>query len=338
MAYLSPSDLLDLERNPSPPIPTHPEQAGVRAGILNKLNLNPTDNRCPVLAFRRFGKKVNVSAIVLVPDTLAWQLPPPTRHFIRSKAATSAAASTGDDEVKVSFKPGKRQKRTEPKQVDADEQEIAIEHTTAHSVYLKVTHTRMTNWGIDLRLLGFKDRVVGITPTHMLERFSQWFADHGLKERNHAPETAVALRGAFMLSLAQREIRKPELAALPLLRFPLLHNHRTGFRFLLQCDEQRMGSPADIHVLIFPEGQVPELRGHVPPEKITADERKPGLLLAYTYDYKVRLYQPTEEQWGEWEKARHNFDIIPEPFLTPVLLGLEAAKTLRQRLHPAAIG
>lgn len=268
----------------SPVIYPEETQFRLRPEILESLGLPITADDCRILAFDRFGE--HPSAIVLVPDSLEGQLPKPTRHFDRRTKRVEVQSA-------ASFVPPKREARGVRK-LNALGQEVAVEHTAARKVVLKVSVSRITSWGVELRLLPLPDRVGN------LDLFDLWSYSHRVEWMGDPVLATAVIRGAFTLALAARRLGKKMFTA-P--RYPLLHNQRGGSRFLLYCDQERLGSPADLHVLVYPAGKPPYLNGWCAPDRPTADERKPGLLLASSPDAKVRFYQPTPVQWGEWAET-----------------------------------
>ena len=241
--------------------------------------------RCRTLAFMRYGEKP--SAIILIPEALSYMLPPATRQFDRS----AKPLSVGNE---ASYKPTKRKPRSikPDATVAAEDQELAIEAVDARKVMLKLSPTRITEWGIELRLLGLRNISTGS------DFYTSWFNAHKLELVTRTPFVNEILRGALRLACVSRELIK-RVKTMP--RFPLIHNQRGGNRFLLYFDQERMGSPADIHVLIYTSPNCPQLHGWSPLEKPTANEHKHALLLAATADNRVRFYQPTEPQWTEWQ-------------------------------------
>jgi len=242
-------------------------------------------SECRTLNFMRFGEAP--SAIILVPEAFSHLLPPANREFDRTE-------KPANPDAEQNCRPQVRKSRVSLTGTPAKKGYLAIESIQARVVTLKLSPTRITEWGIEHRLLNLLGSG-GSAPGG----FPNWFSHHKLEWMSAAPTMLLEeiFRGAYHLAYEVRRLRT--LPALAKLQYPLIHNQRGGNRFLLFTDQKRLGSPADCHVLVY-KGTCPKLEGWISEEKSNVREHKPALLLAATQDNRVRFYQPTEAQWTEW--------------------------------------
>lgn len=265
-----------------------------------------------VLRFSRYAS--NNDAIVLMSDGAAktlrceiTDLPPRPSGLVQRGAEP--------------FRPAKRVRSNRPSRRDGVE--IRVNKTTATEIVLKSTPTRCTAWGIDLNRLNRPDVERGMI-------CDAWLTANGVDLQKVSEDAATLLRGAFDVAAfaksdPTRRFRAP--------RLPVIHNQQEGLRYLLSLDGVSYGSPAQVQVLVHPDSMRTCLHGWAASQRPTADERKPGLLIAASTDKKVRFYQLTAVQWSEWDAARPDLNALPEKIRAYALEAVQAAERLRATLR-----
>lgn len=265
-----------------------------------------------VLCFSRYSS--NNDAIVLMSEGAAKTL---RCEISDLTPKPSGPAQSGAEP----FRPAKRVRSKRPSRRDGVE--IRVNKTTATEVLLKSTPTRCTAWGIDLNRLNRPD-------AERIMACGAWLMANGVDLQGVSEDAATLLRGAFEVaafakSEPTRRFRAP--------RLPVIHNQQEGLRYLLSLDGVSYGSPAQVQVLVHPDSMRPRLHGWAASLRPSADERKPGLLLAASTDKKVRFYQLTEEQWSEWDAARPDLNALPEKIRANALDAVQSAERLRAALR-----
>ena len=272
-----------------------------------------------VLFFDRFG--VVPSGIVLLPKTLESKLPKANRRIVRMPAMPTPQIPTSPTEK--AYTPPKRKPRTD---VTSGERSYGIESISCQEVTLRLTSTRASCWGVSLDLLPYsmnQEEALG-------GAFQNWLHAYQLVQNASLPPDAISLLyAAFSIAwIAKR--RTTEKLFIP--RLPLIHNQRCGKRYRLHFDKAKMGSPCDIHVLLYEPGRKPLLYGVPAVDRPTADERKEGLSIFATWDKRIRFYQATQSQWAEWEQGLPEFADLDKEIAHFFQLGCTAARRLRQCL------
>ena len=268
----------------------------------------PEDVPAEVLRFSRYSSTND--AVVLVPDTYANFFEKVL--FVREPKQTVISTE--------SYRPAKRVASAKPSRRDF--LGLVAERFTCREVTLRCTPTRSSHWGMDLDRLPLG----GGEPCLSLETFLHGF---GFLTQTASGDTLALLNGAYAVAAAEK-LDKKRLFRAP--KLPLIHNQRDGIRYTLYLDDQNIGSPSPIHVLLYPEGQKPTLVGWAATERPSATERKPGLLLLATPDKRIRFYQATDDQWQEWQRQRPSLDSIPENLRPVVAEAIAAAERLRQTI------
>jgi hypothetical protein len=264
-----------------------------------------------VLCFSRYSS--NNDAVVLMSEDATKTL----RCEIPDMPVKTAPSPRTEGEP---FRPAKRVPSVRPSRREGVE--IRVNKTSAKEIVLKSTPTRCTFWGIDLNRLN--------RPAHTDEMHcGAWLAANGVDLANASKDTNSLIQGVFDVAAfaktdPSRQFRSP--------RLPLIHNQQEGLRYLLSLDGVSYGSPPQVQVLVHPDSIRPRLMGWTSRERPTADERKPGLLLAASDDKKLRFYQLTPEQWLEWDKVRPELSSLPEQIRPNALAAIEAAERLRAAL------
>jgi hypothetical protein len=190
---------------------------------------------------------------------------------------------------------------------------------------LRLSTTRVSGWGIDLDLL---KREPDITGTR--EGFRQWLDINELPYTALAPDAEDLLYAAFAVAMAAKRKAGGTFKA-P--RLPVIHNQRCGIRYTLYFGREKMGSPCDLHVLLYPGDRKPLLYGVPAIERPTADEHKVGLAILQTWDKRVRFYQATDAQWEEWNRTPPDLKVLPDDLSIVVVKGCEAAERLRENMN-----
>lgn len=260
------------------------------------------------LFFERFG--TDLSAIALLPESLASQLPPANKAVTRGHADQS---TSGD-----SYSPPTRKPRIG---VERGERTIGIENIACQEVSLRVSTTRVSSWGVNLELLKRE------AETDFTQRaFFRWLTVNGMSPAELSPEASALLHAAYTVALFEKtDVSRTFKAP----RLPLIHNQRCGLRYRLHFDRAKMGSPCDLHVLLYPHGRKPMLYGVPAVERPTAGEHKAGLAILQTWDKRIRFYQLTDSQWAEWTASKPHLETLPGEVKSLVDHGIAAAEALR---------
>jgi hypothetical protein len=263
-----------------------------------------------VLFFERFGSEL--SAVVLLPESMAKELPKPNRAIERAKAVSPRESGER-------YRPRPRVPRTD---VGPGERTLGIESVNCPEVTLRLSTSRVSGWGIDLDLL---KREPDIDGSH--EGFLRWLDMNELPFEALTRDADDLLYAAFAVAMAAK--KKP-VVSFKAPRLPLIHNQRCGIRYTLYFGREKMGSPCDVHVLLYPNDRKPLLYGVPASERPTADEHKAGLAILQTWDKRVRFYQATDDQWEEWNRTPPDLKVLPEDLRNVVAKGCAAAERLRE--------
>ncbi len=269
-----------------------------------------------VLRFSRYSSMND--GVVLLPETCA-------RLFsnVGDVRATSTRAGQPNGE---SYRPAKRVASAGLGR--RDQLGLTVERVQCREVTLRCTPTRSSHWGIDLNRLKF---LGGVSRGD----FIACLRINELEIDTLSADALALLHGAYAVAAEAKAVaasKKTPTVKFHAPKLPVIHNQRDGIRYILSLDGQNLGSPDEIHVLLYPEGKKPSLNGWAATERPSAAERKPGLLLTATSDKRIRLYQATDEQWREWQAQPLALESLPEALRPIVAEALAAAERLRQMI------
>lgn len=262
---------------------------------------------CPMQAhfFKRYGERWQ--GIFLLPDNAIANWSPRITQLDRrgqpSAPASAQTQITGSDALYV---PPRRTRAID----GGDKWRIVAERIDCREVSLRCTPTRTSAWGVDLNRLKYDKEMDASIPS-----FGRWLAVNGLPPfENIQEEARTLLHAAFAVAITEKNDPAKKFRA-P--RLPLIHNQRSGTRYILAFDKRNMGSPADIHILLYPsDSQKPNFVSLETTNRPTADERKPGLLLLASRDMRIRFYKTTEAQSKEWKKHPIDYAALPDSVRT----------------------
>jgi len=272
----------------------------------------------PVEALRFSRYSSMNDGVVLLPDSCA--------HLFPNIGDVRSASIPASQSQREAYRPAKRVASDGLGR--RDQLGLTVERVQCREVTLRCTPTRSSHWGIDLNRLKFSGGV-------SLSDFTSCLRINELEIDTLSADVMALLHGAYAVAAEAKAVaasKKMPKVSFHAPKLPVIHNQRDGIRYILSFDGRNMGSPDEIHVLLYPEGKKPSLNGWAATERPSAAERKPGLLLTATPDKRIRFYQATDEQWREWQAQRPALESLPETLRPIVAEALAAAERLRQTI------
>ena len=197
----------------------------------------------PVEALR-FSRYSSLNdGVVLLPDSCAHMFP-----NIGDVRAASIPASQSQGEA---YRPAKRVASDGLGR--RDQLGLTVERVQCREVTLRCTPTRSSHWGIDLNRLKFSG---GVSRSD----FIACLQSNELVIETLSADALALLHGAYAVAAEAKAVaasKKMPKVAFHAPKLPVIHNQRDGIRYILSFDGQNMGSPDEIHVLLYPEGKKP---------------------------------------------------------------------------------
>lgn len=247
--------------------------------LLSLLEIPLADPRVELIPFKR---GTYPCAVVLAPRSLGAAL---IERFgesqLKGKLYDAATAKTG------TYSPGLAGSRKSKQDAPP-----LVQTVDCRRIELLSSFSRSSESGVNLDRLPVDGTNMG---------FLAWLDKHKLTEGRDDPKKLLLLQAGFEVARFHRFNLVP-WEPFPV---PITHNQLAGRRYVLRLDKAYAGSPANLHVLLYTDGQVrPTFVLNESALRPTAAERKPGMFLVGSPDLRVRFYRAINgpelqlEAWG----------------------------------------